>query len=1118
MANVQPPAYQPNERPRPGLAPGPARPYPASGPVIAVLGPLIAQRDGASPPLRRKARALLAYLAVTVRQHRRAALAALFCQDASDPAAALRLLLSRIRTQLGPTLLLLDGEHVALAATSCWVDLHVFEALLGPDPAAGSAEKLGAAVALYRGPLLDDVSLSDAPEFELWLLGERARLARRYSAALLRLLDLAEEAGDLDSAITYARALADASPLSEEAHGRLLRLYARAGQREVALAQFTHIQGLLRRELAAEPGPELIALHETLLAGGLPEAPRRPTPAALGAQPSTTLLEREAELARLDDLWAELDEGRGAIALIEGEAGCGKSRLLREFARGLPGGSLRLGACTELARAQPYGPWAELLELQLAPADLAALPHVWRDELLRLLPGHAGRLNLSPPPAPRSDGADLERIGSAVAEAVAPRDAPPLLIIIEDLHWADESSLRLFGYLARRLARRPVLLVGTLRPSEAAAHPALQTLLEELSRRDVVRLAPRPLSDRAVAELTARMWGDLPAAVRPAVAARIARATAGNPLYVIELLRELAADPRVPEQLPVPRGIRELVGRRLARLPPASGEVLELLAVLTVPATLAEACAVSGQDLDAGATALDAGLRWGLLTVEPGASTLVYSYSHDLTREAVAVQLSPPRRQILHGRVARHLDGATARLAPGARLALAGRLLSHALAADDDELVLRWAPLAAEQAIRLYAYPVALEQIDRALESSGRLGDRAADERAVFELLLRRLQLLISLGRSADEAATVLGRAEAWCDAHPEGQLRADLVYWRARLYDYQSRCRETIEPALEARVLYRQLGDRCAEAACLALAGDALLTLGANHRALVVCSQAIELYRDAGDQDGEAYCLSLLGLIAFNLGRPQEAIDRFEELLARTLAQQSLLGEARAHLMLALAWSSFYHPEHILAHAARARTIFETLQMPIMVARATLFLGAGSEAAGDLQRAETLYAAAWEQATQLSNDWIRGWAAQLLGRRAYWRGEIALAREWLTRAAAIREHNGEQSNLLSDLVWLARAALAQGDPQTALDLASRAVADMHASDEYYVWETPDVYLVHAEALAANGDRPGAVAAVARAGKALEHFTAQIRDPDERRRYADRQLARRIRAAIETMI
>ncbi|MCI0396417.1 MAG: AAA family ATPase, partial [Chloroflexi bacterium] len=611
---------------------------------IYLLGPFDLQVDGRSgPPLRRKTRALLAYLAATPQTHHRPALAQLFCAEADAPVRALRLLLSRVRSQLGPEAILAEGDTVRLNHQAGRVDSCLFEQLLAGDLAGQSLESLGAAVDLYRGEFLAEFSLPDAPEFELWLLGEQARLRRLYERALLELIGRLAEAEKFEAAIQRARQLIHSNPLLEEAHARLVWLYARTGQREAALAQFEQCRLLLQRELAVEPAPELQALHDQIVAGHLrPVAKTTPAAgrdAAWLAAPD--FVGRAAELEILRQAWAEAGWGEGAVILVEAEAGGGKTRLIEEFAGRLPGARFLAGHCHETTLALPYHPWIELLEKHLATLDEAGLGRLSPfslEYLVRLLPALARQLGRLALPAAPITGDELERLFSALFEFLTHGldrpGAAPLLLFIDDLQWADETSLRLFHFLARRASHTPLLLVGTVRPEEIEDNAAVQALLRDLGRGALQRLQLAPLAPADIAGLADYLWPELPQGYRPHVVALLAGATGGNPLFVTELLNELAHTREVPAELPVPASVRELTGRRLEQLPGGCRQVIEALVVFDGPTLFDEIRSVSGRSEEEMALAIDLGLRRGLLCLEAGRPLV--DFRHDLIRQAVA--------------------------------------------------------------------------------------------------------------------------------------------------------------------------------------------------------------------------------------------------------------------------------------------------------------------------------------------------------------------------------------------------------------------------------------------------------------------------------------------------
>ncbi|MEZ4830445.1 MAG: bacterial transcriptional activator domain-containing protein [Caldilineaceae bacterium] len=280
---------------------------------IGLLGPVHITVDGETVQLSRKTEALLAYLLLADGPQRRAQLAQIFCREARDPAGTLRWHLSRIRQDVSTDLLETVDKMIAVRPGAAWVDLHAFEQGLA------DGQDLAATVALYRDDFLQGMSLADAPEFEIWLLGERNRLRRLYEEGLSRLGQGQSEAGDFTAAITTFRRLLQHDPLSETAHARLIWLLAQDGQRDEALAQYDLCCSLLEQELAVPPTPELTELAQSIRSG-LIVAPRRAALPEIDADwfddaPDAVdqrLIVRQAELTQLQQAWAAVSGGDGA--------------------------------------------------------------------------------------------------------------------------------------------------------------------------------------------------------------------------------------------------------------------------------------------------------------------------------------------------------------------------------------------------------------------------------------------------------------------------------------------------------------------------------------------------------------------------------------------------------------------------------------------------------------------------------------------------------------------------------------------------------------------------------------------------------------------------------------
>jgi predicted ATPase/DNA-binding SARP family transcriptional activator/Tfp pilus assembly protein PilF len=292
----------------------------------------------ARPRLRRKSRALVAYLAVAAQPMRRETLAALFFPQSDDPLGALRWHLSEIRRQVGAVMVAAQQNAIHFDHRRCWVDAYEFDQILSPD-ALPSVEQLAEALKLYRGDYLADISLPDAPEFDMWLLGQRAHYRQRYELALTRLVERLTQHEQYAQALPWAQRLVQSDALAEPANLHLIRLYALNGQRAAALAHYEQYRRLLHAEIQAAPGPHATALHAEIAAGRMtarsepssqPQLlpPRRHNLPA----PTTPFLGRNAELAHLRAMLA--DPSYRLVTLV-GPGGVGKTRLALQIAADL---------------------------------------------------------------------------------------------------------------------------------------------------------------------------------------------------------------------------------------------------------------------------------------------------------------------------------------------------------------------------------------------------------------------------------------------------------------------------------------------------------------------------------------------------------------------------------------------------------------------------------------------------------------------------------------------------------------------------------------------------------------------------------------------------------------
>ncbi|MCW2548193.1 MAG: family ATPase, partial [Mycobacterium sp.] len=485
---------------------------------------------------------------------------------------------------------------------------------------------------------------------------------------------------------------------------------------------------------------------------------------AADAVAQSELLERDRELTVLNEsLQVVRETSRGCVALIGGEAGVGKTALVRRFCDDRPRSVLiHSGSCAPLFTPRPLGPLLDMAEevggrfAQLASQGWT--PH--------------------------------DAVGALVAEL---RARPGSILVLEDVHWADEATLDVLRLLSRKMATVPALVIATYRDDELAPDHPFRVVLGELpARAGVRRLRLAALSQPAVTQLAERHGRD---------AEQLFRRTAGNPFFVLEML---AAEPG-----DVPSTVREAVLSRAARLSPDARRLLEAAAVVPPQADmwLLEAIADEIQ----GVQRLDECLSSGMLL----ASATGVSFRHELARLAVEESVAPHRRLELHRRAV------TALANPPVGFPDLARLAHHAEAAGDAEAVVRFAPQAGARAAGLGAHREAAAQYARAL----RFGDRLPLARRA-ELHERRAAACY-LTDQYDEGIAALELALEYRrelgDKRLEGDaLRrlSDFLWCPGRAIEAEQLARqavallEELPPGRELAHAYANLADSCAAAA----------------------------------------------------------------------------------------------------------------------------------------------------------------------------------------------------------------------------------------------------------------------------------------------------------------
>ena len=489
-------------------------------------------------------------------------------------------------------------------------------------------------------------------------------------------------------------------------------------------------------------------------------------PAEVADQPRANPLEslaggvfvgRERELERLREAVDGALAGRGSLQLLVGEPGIGKTRAAEELATyaRVSGARVYWGRCREDEGAPAYWPWVQAIRSYARDADPVAL--AWQlgagaAEVAQLIPEVAEKLNVEPAKGSDSEEARFRLFDSVTTLMLGAARDRPIVLVLDDLHWADEPSLLLLRFAARELASSGLLILGTYRDVELGRHHPLARMLGEISGIEGSRRIPlKGLSVGAV-ERYLEMTAGAPAPV--GLAEAVQERTDGNPFFVGEVVRLLASEGNLTSggsaaELQIPQGVREVIGRRLDRLSDETNGALRVAAVI-------------GRDFDEELVWRVADMRPEQLmtaATEAIAERLVtdlsdrhYSFAHALVRDTLYEELSPPKRSALHERTGLAIE----EICGGNVEERLGELAHHFLEAaprGDLAKAIDYAQRAGEQDMEQLAYEDAVDVYGRALE--------------VLELMdepdeALRCSLLLSLGGAEAKSARVADARDAF--------------------------------------------------------------------------------------------------------------------------------------------------------------------------------------------------------------------------------------------------------------------------------------------------------------------------------------------------------------------
>ncbi len=874
---------------------------------------------------------------------------------------------------------------------------------------------------------------------------------------------------------------------------------------------------------AAEVRERLAAAAEAPPVGDEGESANGANP--LDALAGGVFVGRESEIGDLRGELGEALAGRGRVVLLVGEPGIGKTRTTEELATyaQVRGARVLWGRCREDEGAPAYWPWVQAIRSYVRDADPIALG--WQlgagaADVAQLVPEAAEKIGRQASTEGQLEGeeARFQLFDSVTTFLTAAARDRPMVIVLDDLHWADEPSLRLLQFASRELSGTGLLIVGTYRDVELGRHHPLAGVLNELTTAEGTRrITLRGLDTDAVGRYVKMATGvDPPDGLAEAVHAQ----TEGNPFFLGEVVRLLASEGRLTDsgtastswRLEIPQGVREVVGRRLDRLSSEANAALTVAAAIGREfdgELVARVADLSDQDLRAAADEAMAARLVRPVAGVPGR----FTFDHALVQETLLEELSQVKSAQLHARIAKVLEELS-----GGDPARIGDLAEHYLeagSAGDPERAIDYANLAAGRAMEQLAYEEAAEFYERALEVAGPGGE--SDRR-------RRLQLLLALGE-AQTASGQFPRAretfEQAADAARELDERDSLARAAlgvARLTEVGD-ADETIIALVEESLGLIGEGDSALRSQLLRALSAEMLWVDAEGRARPLAQESLEMARRVGDPETLAAALHARVITSMLSETSEERMGWLDEMQEAAEAMGDREFILRAHAFRLREYLELGEIDAADRELETYAAVAEKLRMPSHLWHVPMFRAMRALIDGDLDAAERLAEearAGGERAGEpLANQFFGIQMAQI--RRFQGRGSelLPLVREMAERYPKIRAWRTalasgyvDQGQIEEATVEFERLAAHEFDdiPRDAQWLASlellaevcSAIGDEKRAERLYEWMLPhkDQILVAGRAAVTHGPASRHLGMLAsclgRTDEAIAHFERSL--------------------------
>lgn len=673
---------------------------------LQLLGEIKVLRDGQEQnlPPSKKTRALLAYLAMSGKAHRREHLCELLWEMPDDPRGSLRWSLSKIRRLVDDddnTRIQADRSNVDLDCQSLKIDCKQLNELANADLVSSSVEDLKTAAEKFQGEFLAGLELANFHEFSSWCLAQREQAERNRVSLLCELLKR-DEVG-AEEALDFNRSLVAIRPYDKSYRIAFIRRLLELGRNKEAEQQVE-----LGTRLLKEVGEDAIDLRHALKADvkkaapipsaqieKAPEKPEVPVAPQVTALPTIPLVGRDNELALIKDSFQHAIENQQARCLLfRGEPGIGKSSLLNH------------------ALALAVENSAAVLKAGAFESEIVRPFALWNDALRESFPSDAAELLSG------DEQIDRDRLFESIARLITGLTSKqPVLILFDDIQWSDESSAAALHYVLRMNTQQPLWVVLGAREEELQVNFPVLSALRGLKQEKLLdSQLLEPLDSADIANLIEQEAPDIDIET-------ITEKSQGNPFLALELAKAVAAGD-------VLGTLNELIGERLARMASNSVTMLNWAAVLAPNISIGTLLRYSRLEDEVLDQALEEAERFGLLLpTESG-----YKFSHDLVTRSIYRSIAPARRRNMHRRVAELLEADTAM-----DLKLASELARHAAHSGDAPLAARSMLQAARLCLRFYANDDAFNLAERGLGYTPELSEV---DKVCLQIDLKEVQMM----------------------------------------------------------------------------------------------------------------------------------------------------------------------------------------------------------------------------------------------------------------------------------------------------------------------------------------------------------------------------------------